>query len=367
MKGQWIGTNAGSNPGYMTVDVDELPDRFSGIAILTPGDPNQPLTHARILTNDKSVSGTIQAPLMHLHRQSLETLTPAQLSASFPGLNFPTTADVSYAFSPTRLDINWKTTALSFGSANLPVSQASQPSLLKAKIVSWGQFKAEVDTRTYRKFIFRGQENSEWRLRTTYHRSGRADLLRFQDEDIQLLYRRLSGHTRHDYNLGIPDHFGALVHLAQHHGYPTPLLDWSYSPYVAAFFAFRRLRAPFSPSKNIRIQQFDNDAWKRDVRQHQRLVVPFLNFTVLEFIALDNDRLIPQQALSCVSSVDDIETYIDRYETLNRQTYLEAIDIPHSERALAIRDLARMGITAGSMFPGLDGTCEELKEQMFEN
>jgi hypothetical protein len=29
-------------------------------------------------------------------------------------------------------------------------------------------------------------------------------------------------------------------------------------------------------------------------------------------------------------------------------------------------DLRYMGITAGSLFPGLDGMCEELKEQNFE-
>jgi len=39
--------------------------------------------------------------------------------------------------------------------------------------------------------------------------------------------------------------------------------------------------------------------------------------------------------------------------------------LPASERRHVMQELALMGITAGSLFPGLDGACESLKEQNF--
>ena len=45
--------------------------------------------------------------------------------------------------------------------------------------------------------------------------------------------------------------------------------------------------------------------------------------------------------------------------------YLQIIDLPLKERPRVMKDLSSMGITAGSLFPGLDGTCEELKERFF--
>jgi hypothetical protein len=74
--------------------------------------------------------------------------------------------------------------------------------------------------------------------------------------------------------------------------------------------------------------------------------------------------MIPQQAASTVTSVDDIETYIRRRET-DTTKYLEAIDLPVRERKLVMRELSFMGITAGALFPGLDGACEELAERNF--
>jgi len=39
--------------------------------------------------------------------------------------------------------------------------------------------------------------------------------------------------------------------------------------------------------------------------------------------------------------------------------------LPVRERKLVIRGLSYMGITAGSLFPGLDGACEEFAQRNF--
>lgn len=85
----------------------------------------------------------------------------------------------------------------------------------------------------------------------------------------------------------------------------------------------------------------------------------------MEFIAINNPRLVPQQAISTVSNIDDIEAYILERECETKVKFLEAIDIPANEREKAMMDLRFMGITAGSMFPGIVGVCEELRERNF--
>jgi hypothetical protein len=92
---------------------------------------------------------------------------------------------------------------------------------------------------------------------------------------------------------------------------------------------------------------------------------PFPHFSVTEFIAIENERMIPQQSISSVTNVDDIETYIRETEAANGRCYLSAIDLPISDRGEIYRELGYMGITAGSLFPGLEGTCEELRERNF--
>jgi len=107
-------------------------------------------------------------------------------------------------------------------------------------------------------FLFRGQSNSSWSLTTTLERAGKEGMA-YCD------YYRLIGTVKPaiesltDHKWSFPDYslameksfqdydefarfprdevYNYLVYL-RHHGFPSPLLDWSHTPQVAAFFAF---------------------------------------------------------------------------------------------------------------------------------
>lgn len=87
----------------------------------------------------------------------------------------------------------------------------------------------------------------------------------------------------------------------------------------------------------------------------------------MEFIAINNPRLVPQQSVTTITNLDDIEAFIIERESKTKDIFLEAIDLSARNRKKAMRDLRFMGITAGSMFPSIDGICEEFRERNFKN
>jgi hypothetical protein len=119
-----------------------------------------------------------------------------------------------------------------------------------------------------------------------------------------------------------------------------------------------------------RLKQFGSSfsIWRGWLSQPSPNIIydPMPNLTFHRFSAHNNPRFVPQQSIASFSNIDDIEGYITGVEASSERKHLTIIDIPTSERKMVISELRLMGITPGSLFPGLDGLCRTLKAQHFD-
>src|SRR5262249_5173310 len=133
----------------------------------------------------------------------------------------------------------------------------------------------------------------------------------------------------------------------------------------AAYFAYNGVpRSGVAAEDRVRIFVFDK-VWIKDFESMFVVTPPKLHFTLLEPLALNNPRVVPQQSVSSVTNVDDIETYLKHQGQLLKRNYLRAIDLQASDRKRLMEELSLRGITAGSLFPGIAVACKQLRVRFF--
>lgn len=236
------------------------------------------------------------------------------------------------------------------------------------QILTWSQFKELVTELAEGKstYLYRGQSEDTWKLRTTFHRRAESldlTLDKYLDQVIPQVHYDVSAALSYTFNLQDELEFGAFLALCQHHGFPTPLLDWTFSPYMAAYFAFRGVKESDHPTDYVKLFLFDHVGWTKTYIQpvDLRHAKPYIS--VVRPFATLNLRILPQQGAFTVTNVADMETHIRGCERRPQQ-FLHTVRISVKEKPTVMRDLNLMGINQHTLFPGLDGLFGALADRL---
>lgn len=292
---------------------------------------------------------------------------------------------------------------------------------VEIELGTWSDFVAEFAFDDAANWIFRGQADYEWGLGTSLLRA--FNKARISDPTHRVHVENSAiGFFKDRSGLHLPstpadsDLLGWLA-LMQHYGAPTRLQDWTLSPFVAVYFAYREDREcdaalwaihayycrraavpgaislPWdhlgifeedtedpSSGRTVKIvrspretqAEHENELLRKAIRGGRGWPLPMLPFNV-------DARMTAQQAAFLVATepnflVDDLRDKSKWPEQAKAHPFAEdltkrvkiapleepyqlikRVRLPSSWRNQALWTLRRMGITEDTMFPGIDG------------
>jgi hypothetical protein len=267
-----------------------------------------------------------------------------------------------------QLDGEWTHQCGKKGRINLkPLEHSGE--LVADQCSSWADFKnwATKARDKYDAASFRGQGSKRFKLQTTLHRIGRSRLERYCAESLLAFQSHAEAVLEMRINMSDGNDYSMLLGLAQHHGLPTPLLDWTSSPYIAAFFAFADVIESAESRKDdthVRIYALTREFI--NFYAPPNVVLPYFSpyVATLSISPMHNPRLYAQQGQFLVTNVSDTENFLCTLEQKSGKKFLMAADVPIACANEALEDLKFMGLTAATMFPGLDGVGKMLRHEM---
>lgn len=353
LKGQWIGKTSGTLKGLVTLNID-LQNPFAGRFLFKDYDTPPKDFHARVelrTEGENKITGT------------LDTFKPIDSNVSLPVQAF-----IDGTLAEKELNCSWKASEEIKGEFSVMKKPPQRPYTADYTF-NWNEYKNWIATEYLNRsgLIFRGQQDNSHELRTLFHRVGRADLVRYLQEDVVILCHNINAFSRYQYNNDSLSDVMAVLNLAQHHGYPTPLLDWTESPYIAAYFAFEE-EPEIKKSEYVRIFVFDRQGWHREFPEKFNTNLFYEPSPLIEARVPripDNYRALHQQSVVTFTNIDEIELYLEHYERKYNKRFLWRIDLLATERKTVTQELQLMGITRASLFPGIEGICRTLKERYF--
>jgi FRG domain len=252
-----------------------------------------------------------------------------------------------------------------------------EPETLHCRLKKLNKENQSVGPIEISELLYRGQADSKWKLETTLERlrpdmslhdyynlilAAKPKVETFTEKDWQIpdlnhydkwLNEFLKEKMGLPFNLEAYNYFGYL----RHHGFPSPLLDWTASPYIAAFFAMNKAKSDSMVSIYVYIEVASDAKKRRASEPAIHSLGPYAKVHRRHFL---------QQSQYTICTVNRGETsYYARHEEVvemnkSAQGLLWKFNIPASERPKVLHKLNKMNINAFSLFGTEDSLMDTI-------
>jgi hypothetical protein len=243
---------------------------------------------------------------------------------------------------------------------------------------TWNEAKDCFD-RMDQYFVFRGQSKAMWDLKTSFERCYFFKKNYRVEKDFLKDFQRGAYNYFEAQNLPEPSDTLSWLALMQHHSAPTRLLDFTFSPFIASYFAFENAEQDCAVWAIHRLhlqedlsekypQGFEyrddfmydlaDDSFNRIFQENKLCCV----FPVRPSVT--SKRYLLQQSLF-LSLGNTEQTFMDQLLSYSWPEYLPEhvakVVLPFALREEALYDLNRMNINRSTLFPDIDGYSLYLK------
>jgi hypothetical protein len=211
--------------------------------------------------------------------------------------------------------------------------------------------------------VYRGQRRDDWKLEPTLDRELRR-LHKVKDPSIRKIHLRrfqyaMRGRRGPNPPRDLPD--DELWALGRHYGLATPLLDWTASPFAAAYFAYceenpsptgrRCVFALCRTSVELTNEKLRKETAAGGLQRTLEFYRPLTN---------ENPRLISQAGLftHAPDGVSVEKWIMQHFKGVTMNVRLYKITLPETDRETALRSLNLMNINHLTLFPDAHGASE---------
>lgn len=271
----------------------------------------------------------------------------------------------------------------------------------EVNVNSWDELRTRLTKMGDALWYFRGHTNSAWVLQPKLERA----IITYKEKELFDEFRR-TAHLYATDNSRVETRMEWLS-LMQHHGAPTRLLDWTRSPYVAAFFAVNDLQIGEDKNaaiwainvseiykvirrkyeKDIRFKSlfeerylyhhtlinedfksiFLSEWYQEEQFKFPSIVLPIAPYyahprlTIQQGIYLAQSRLFKDDAVTLIPFEDALR---DTLEAAFDEKWIQKFYLSSKLRPQMLRELNAMNINDATLFPGLDGFSKYLAKKV---